>query len=130
MANIWSSILTAGGQLLGGVLQGATQPPGYGGVYSGGYGGGVYSQPQIGPGVAMPGGSSPLGALVQQLGGALTVPGPRRPTIFLSPMGRPARELGAPLAWSGDVAACKRLVTAYARIGKALPHRRRRAGGR
>jgi len=41
--------------------------------------------------------------------------------------GRPYRSLGTPLAWSGDLAAVKRLRRAAARIGRVVP---KRGGGR
>lgn len=95
---------------------------------------GALSQLGGGP-MAMPGGAPITGIVPGGYTGPPTITTPRvmgarMPAIFVSPYGRPARHLGTPLAWSGDVAACKRLKRAYATIGRAIPHRSSRARGR
>lgn len=106
VANIWSGVGQAVAQIGSGILSSLAMPGGAP-IYS------TYGQ---GP-MTLPGPGYGTGPVVS--GGMA-----RRPTIFLSPAGRPARELGTPLAWSGDLSAVKRLKRAHARIGSVLPHRR------
>lgn len=137
MANIWSSVLSAGGQLLGGILQGAQGPGGgmfgQGPIY-GGYGMGT-------PGMIVAPGGSPIMSGLQDVlaaagGGAVASLGSpwspgrvgARPKLFVVPnptTGAPVwfRPAGRPVLFSGDFAAARRLR-------KIAGRARRRVGGR
>ena len=143
MANVWGSILSAGGELLGGVLRGATGVPSTSGtIYgTGTWGGPVYGSPGIFPGVPVAPGGSPLSSVLEQMagaagGGAVATlgspwsPGVRsaRPKLFMVPnpvTGSPTwfRPAGRPILFSGDFAAVRRLR-------KVAGRARRRVGGR
>ena len=80
--------------------------------------------------IAMPGGA-PLGIpgiapMPVPTAGGTAVLRQRAPAI-IAVGGRAYRSLGTPLAWSGDLAAVKRLRRAAARIGHVIP---KRGGGR
>ena len=103
--SIWGTLGQALGQLGTGVLQ------------------------QLGGPQAMPGGA-PIGGIVPggYTGGAVMgptsmLPSRRGPSIVVM-NGRAYRSLGTPIAWSGDLAAVKRLRRAAQRIGRVIPHRR------
>jgi hypothetical protein len=78
---------------------------------------------------AMPGGAPIFGiaggAGVPALSNPLSMrpAGPRGRAIVVM-NGRAYRSLGTPIAWSGDLAAVKRLRRAAARIGHVIPHHR------
>lgn len=110
MPSIWTGIGAALGQIGTSVLQQIGQPQAY-------PGGAPIALPGIVPGMlpttiptTMP-----------------TYPGARRGPSIVVMNGRAYRSLGTPIAWSGDLAAVKRLKRAAVRIGHVIP---RRGGGR
>jgi len=101
--SIWSGIGSALGQLASGALNAVAMPGG---------------APIPGLGTPFPTGIAAPSA------GAVAI---RRAPMIIAVGGRPYRSLGTPLAWSGDLAAVKRLRRAAARIGRVVP---KRGGGR
>lgn len=96
--SIWSGIGSALGQIASSAIGNLAMPGG---------------APIPGLGVPFPTGIAPTGS-------AIAV---RRAPMIIAVGGRAYRSLGTPLAWSGDLAAVKRLRRASARIGKVIPRR-------